>query len=177
MKNNEEDLKNKFKQALISTYKAISLDLIKSKKLNKNLKENSYNLDKFDNYNISTDLDKLRAKVDSDALRKRYSSFQIFNKYEPASNNEKKLYEISEKIRCEYIGYLKFPGIKKNLKESYYKKIQIYDKQNIDAKKDIKIEFAFELYLIENMLGIDLINNSKKALKYWSDEFERISTK
>ena len=44
MKNNEEDLKNKFKQALISTYKAISLDLIKSKKL----KENSYNLDKFD---------------------------------------------------------------------------------------------------------------------------------
>ena len=70
MKNNEEDLKNKFKQALISTYKAISLDLIKSKKLNKKLKENSYNLDQFDNYNISTDFDKLRAKVDSDALKK-----------------------------------------------------------------------------------------------------------
>ena len=87
MKNNEEDLKNKFKQALISTYKAISLDLIKPKKLNKNLKENSYNLDKFDNYNISTDLDKLRAKVDSDALRKRYSNFQIFNKYKPYNNN------------------------------------------------------------------------------------------
>ena len=99
MKNNEEDLKNKFKQALISTYKAISLDLIKSKKLNKKLKENSYNLDQFDNYNISTDFDKLRAKVDSDALRKRYSSYQIFNKYEPENNNEKKLYEISEMIK------------------------------------------------------------------------------
>ena len=177
MKNNEEDLKNKFKQALISTYKAISLDLIKSKKLNKKLKENSYNLDQFDNYNISTDFDKLRAKVDSDALRKRYSSYQIFNKYEPENNNEKKLYEISEKIRCEYIGYLKFSGIKKNLKESYFKKIQIYDKQKIDSKKDIKIELAFELYLIENILGIDLINNSKKALKYWSEEFERVFSK
>ena len=53
--------------------------------------------DSFDNYNINTDFDKLRAKVDSDALRKRYSNFQIFNKYEPANNNEKKLYEISEK--------------------------------------------------------------------------------
>ena len=40
-------------------------------------------------------------------------------------------------------------------------------------KKDIKIELAFELYLIENILGIDLINNSKKALKYWSEEFEK----
>ena len=39
MKKNEEDLKNKFKQALISTYKAISFDLIKPGKLDKNRKE------------------------------------------------------------------------------------------------------------------------------------------
>ena len=37
MKNNEEDLKNKFKQALISTYKAISLDLNKCDDIEKNI--------------------------------------------------------------------------------------------------------------------------------------------
>ncbi len=177
MKNNEEDLKNKFKQALIGTYKAVSLDLVKPVKLNESQKENSYNLDNFDNYNIVTDFDKLRAKVDSDALRKRYSNSEIFNKYNPSSNNEKKLYEISEKIRCEYIGYLKFAGIKKNLKKSYEKKIQIYDKQSINSKNDVKIETAFELYLIKNTLGVDLINNSKKVLNYWSKDFERVFSK
>ena len=74
MKKNEEDLKNKFKQALISTYKAISFDLIKPGKSNKNQEEKSYNLDNFDNFSIGTNFDKLRAKVDSDALRKRYSN-------------------------------------------------------------------------------------------------------
>ena len=167
MKKNEEDLKNKFKQALISTYKAISFDLIKSGKSNKNQDEKTYNLDNFDNYSIGPDFDKLRAKVDSDALRKRYSNFQIFNKYKPYNNNEKKLYEISEKIRCEYLGYLKFAGIKKNLKESYEKKIKIYDKLKIDSKNDVKIETAFELYLIDNILNINSINNSKKILNYW----------
>ena len=177
MKNNEEDLKNKFKQALISTYKAISFDLINSVKPNKNQEEKSYNLDNFDNYNIGPNFDKLRAKVDSDALRNRYSSFQIFNKYNPYKNNEKKLYEISEKIRCEYIGYLKFAGIKKNLKKSYENKIKIYDKQKIDSKNDVKIETAFELYLIKNILDINLINNSKKMLNYWDEEFEKAFSK
>ena len=177
MKKNEEDLKNKFKQALISTYKAISFDLIKPGKSNKNQEEKSYNLDNFDNYSIGPNFDKLRAKVDSDALRKRYSNFQIFNKYKPYNNNEKKLYEISEKIRCEYLGYLKFAGIKKNLKESYEKKIKIYDKLKIDSKNDVKIETAFELYLIDNVLNINLINNSKKILNYWREEFERVFSK
>ena len=177
MKKNEEYLKNKFKQALISTYKAISFDLTKSGRSNKNQEEKSYNLDNFDNYSIGPNFDKLRAKVDSDALRKLYSNFQIFNKYNPYNNNEKKLYEISEKIRCEYLGYLKFAGIKKNLKESYEKKIKIYDKLKINSKNDVKIETAFELYLIDNILDINLINNSKKMLNYWGEEFERVFSK
>ena len=162
MKNNEEDLKNKFKQALISTYKAISLDLIKSKKLNKKLKENSYNLDQFDNYNISTDFDKLRAKVDSDALRKRYSSYQIFNKYEPENNNEKKLYEISEKIRCEYIGYLKFSGIKKNLKDvKNVKRKNLVDRLILNDKRIDSIRHSInEISKFKNPLG--------KVLEKWT---------
>ena len=112
---NEEDIKNKFKQALISTYKVISVDLYKTKNLEQNTKEKNYDLSEFDKYNLTNDFDKLRAKVDSDALNKKYTNNDILKKFIPNGNVERKLFEISEKIRCELIGSIKYKGVKKNL--------------------------------------------------------------
>ena len=58
--------------------------------------------------------------ADSKSLRIRFSDDKVLKKYEPKGNISKKLYNISEKIRCEKIGAGYFKGIRKNI-EKFYK--------------------------------------------------------
>ena len=50
--------------------------------------------------------------ADSKSLNYRFSNKKILRKYEPVGNISKKLYYISEKIRCEKIGTNYFKGAK-----------------------------------------------------------------
>ena len=59
--------------------------------------------------------EEIRAIADSKSLRLRFSNKKILKKYEPDGNISKKLYSISEKIRCEKIGTSYFKGIKNNI--------------------------------------------------------------
>ena len=45
--------------------------------------------------------EEIRAIADSKSLNYRFSNKNILKKYEPDGNISKKLYKISEKIRCE----------------------------------------------------------------------------
>ena len=66
--------------------------------------------------------DEIRAMADSKSLNFRFSNEKILGKYEPDGNISKKLYSISEKIRCEKIGSSYFKGVKNNIEKFYQKK-------------------------------------------------------
>ena len=58
---------------------------------------------------------KFRADADSASLKLRYNDKITFEKYKPEGSKSQDLYEIAEKIRCDYIGGKKYLGIKKNI--------------------------------------------------------------
>ena len=112
-KRKDDNLKEKVKQALIATEKAISEDFEIQKNLNQNSKKlNFFNLE---NLNSESDFIKARAESDSAALKKKFSNNEIFNKNLPSISSCKALYSIAEKIRYETLGSKMLKGIQKNL--------------------------------------------------------------
>ena len=102
MSKKEEFFKDRFKQALDSTYKVISEEF-----LDLNKKKNQIDIEdyKISNLHSREDYIKFRALTDSNALKKKFSNKDVFNKNFPKNQSYKIFYEISEKIRCELIGY------------------------------------------------------------------------
>ncbi len=170
MSKKEEFFKERFKQALDSTYKVISEEfdsLSKEKNNNKDI----------DDYKISNlysreDYIKFRAFTDSNALKKKFSNEIIFKKNFPKNLSYKIFYEISEKIRCELLGSEMLNGIKKNINENYNNQILNKKDTNFDKREDVNISEAFELYLLKNFLNIKLNNVSKKILGFWEEKFD-----
>ena len=68
--NKQDNIKEKFKQALISTVKVISDDYKLEKNINKNSSSKNYNFFEFDNLDTKQDYIKLRADTDSEALKR-----------------------------------------------------------------------------------------------------------
>ena len=172
MSSKENNLKEQFKQALISTAKVISDDYsLDNKKFDKN--PNSKKIDSFDITNLSNkhDFIRLRAETDSDALKKKFSDKEIFKKNLPANPSCKSLYNIAEKIRYEVLGGKMLSGIKKNLNDNYNHKIQTTRKDQLKDKEDTVITEAFELYMLKKFFNIQLNETSSKILSFWEKEF------
>ena len=116
----DENLKEKFKQALISTVRAISEDIKYTQKSNeKNSSSKNYNFFELDNLNNKYDFLKFRAETDSEALKRKFSNKSIYLKNLPSKPTYKNLYNISEKIRYEKLGTQMLKGINKNIFENY----------------------------------------------------------
>ena len=166
----EENLKEKFRQALTSTIKVISDDYKPSfDKKSKNLKD--YNFFELDNLNSRSDFIKFRAEADSEALKKKFSNKEIYQKYLPNNASCKSLYDIAEKIRYEILGSKMLKGISKNINENYIQKINLKRKDQLKSKDDVNINEAFELYMLKNFLNIQLNNLSSKILSFWEKDF------
>ena len=75
--NKEDNLKEKFKQALLSTIKVISEDY-KLKSDKKNLSSTNINFFELDNLNNKQDFIRFRAEADSEALKKKFSNKLIY---------------------------------------------------------------------------------------------------
>ena len=172
MSNKENNFKEQFKQALISTAKVISDDYKPDvKKIEKDL--GSKKLDFFDVTNLSNkhDFIRLRAEADSGALRKKFSDEKIFNKNLPNNLSCKSLYNIAEKIRYEVLGGKMLKGIEKNLSENYKQKINSTRKDKLQNKEDVPITEAFELYMLKEFFKIELNMISTKMLSFWEKDF------
>ena len=115
------NLKEKFKQALISTAKAISGDLKLENNDETKILKNTNFVD-IEKLNSKNDFIKARAESDSSALKEKFSSSQIYKKNLPSNNSCKSLYLIAEKIRYESLGCRMLKGIEKNLKQNYDQK-------------------------------------------------------
>ena len=167
----DDILREKIKNALISTFKVISL---------------KFNKDKLEDYDKKTldsisqnkeiivkNFDNLRAEFDSKALKQVFSNTNILKKNLPQNNNQIALYKIAERIRYESIGMDMYLGINKNINKYYDSKINLSNKLNVDTIEDAPVSKAFELYMIKNFLDIKLNSNSQKILSYWETKFNK----
>ena len=170
--NKEDNLKEKFKQALISTIKVISDEYRIETELKKNLSSKNYNFFELDNLSSKQDYIKLRAETDSEALKRKFSNKEIYKKNLPKNSSCRSLYDITEKIRYELLGTKMLKGISKNLKENYNHKIVTKRKDQLKTKEDVNISEAFELYMLKNFFDIKLIPSSEKILSFWKNDFK-----
>ncbi len=167
----ENNLKDKFKLALLSTARAISDDYnIKIDKKNKSSK----NIDFFeiDNLNGRYDFIKYRAEIDSKALKKKFSNNKVYKINLPKNSSCKSLYELSEKIRCELLGTKILKGVENNFIKNYKNKLSLKRKDQLKSKEDVNIAEAFELYMLKNFFNLKLNNVCEKVLSFWSKEFD-----
>jgi len=172
MNNKEDNFKEKFKKALISTAKVISGDY-KLDLDSKDKNSSSKNLDFFelDNLEDKHDFIKLRAETDSKALKQKFSNKEIYQKNLPNNASCRTLYDISEKIRFELLGAKILKGISKNLKENYSQKLNLKRKDQLKTKEDVNVAEAFELYMLKKFFDIKLNPLSNKILSFWEKEF------
>ena len=169
--NKEDNFKEKFKQALISTAKVISDDY-RPNTNKQNASSNNFNFFELDNLNSRHDFIRLRAETDSEALKKKFCNKKIYQKNLPNKSSYKSLYDISEKIRYELLGSKMLKGISKNFNENYNQKISLKRKDQLKTKDDSNVVEAFELYMLKNFLKIKLNDTSTKILNFWEKEFD-----
>ena len=173
MEKKREILEEQIKQALTSTYKVIS-----DKIINNNPKDKAFDFKSLDFPNVKdlkdkADYIKLRANIDSKALKLRFSNNDIYLKNHPKNPALKKIYQLSEIMRCEMLGSKMLKGIKKNLENNYYQKINIKKYEEVKNKEETSIQDAFELYILEKFFKFDLNENSLKFLDYWRKDFDK----
>ena len=168
--NKEDNFKEKFKQALISTVKVISDDY-RPNIDKKNASSKNLNFFELDNLSSRHDFIRLRAETDSEALKKKFSNKEIYQKNLPSNSSYRSLYDISEKIRYELLGSKMLKGISKNFNENYNNKLSLKRKDQLKTKDDVNVVEAFELYMLKNFLNIKLNTISSKILSFWEKEF------
>ena len=128
--NKEDSIKEKFKQALQSTYKVISDDykVVKNKKND----EKVYDIGEIDNINDKNQFKKLRAETDSEALKRRFSNRKLLDKNNPQNPSCRTLYQLAEKVRYELLGSEMLKGISKNFKDNYKNSCLLYTSDAAD---------------------------------------------
>ena len=176
MENKKEKVED-FKTAISSTIRSIA----DSQKIEVNFgnqssksEVNSIRLPELEQRKKSINFEEIRAIADSKSLRFRFSNQKTLKKYEPAGNISKKLYNVSEKIRCEKIGTSYFKGIKNNIEKFYQKKIAGLD---LKSSEDKIIE-SFENYLRTKILDFKNDSQTEKKLKsYKKDLNEKFKNK
>ena len=176
MENKKEKLED-FKTAISSTVRSIS----NSEKIEVSFgnqtpksEKNSIKLPELSQINNKLNFDQIRAMADSKSLNFRFSDDKTFKEYEPVGNISKRLYKISEKIRCEKIGTSYFKGVKNNIEKFYQERLSGLD---LKSSEDKIIE-SFENYLRTKFL--DFKNDSqidKKLKSYKKDLNEKFKDK
>ncbi len=171
--NKENNLKEKLKQALASTERVISDDFINKENKDQNKSSKEFNFFNLENINSKSDFIKARAISDSSALKKKFSSNEIYKQNLPSNSSCKSLYAIAEKIRYESLGSKMLKGIERNLKENYNQIIELKRKDQLKTKEDVPIVEAFELYMLKKFHNIKLNSLTNRMLNFWEDDFNQ----
>ena len=64
-------------------------------------------------------------------------------------------------------------GISKNLMTKYNNKISTAKSENIKKKEESNVSEAFEYYMLNKIMNVNLTENAEKILSYWKDDFEK----
>ncbi len=169
--NKEDSIKEKFRQALQSTYKVLSNDF---KNIKNKLNEGKiYNIGDIDSINDKNQFRRLRAETDSEALKIRFSNKKTLEKNNPQNPSCRTLYNFAEKIRYELLGSEMLKGVSKNFKDNYKYRLQSIKQEKVTNKEDTNIIDAFEIYMINKFFEIELSKENKEILKFWEKDFKR----
>ena len=176
MDNKKEKIED-FKAAISSTVRSLS----NSEKIEVSFgsqtpksEKNSITLPELNQINNKLNFSQIRAIADSKSLNFRFSDNKTYKQYEPEGNISKRLYKISEKIRCEKIGTSYFKGVKNNIEKFYQERISGLD---LKSSEDKIIE-SFENYLRTKFLDFKNDNQIDKKLKsYKKDLNEKFKDK
>ncbi len=171
MSNKKESLEN-FKTAISSTVRSLSnsqkIEVIFGNQSTKS-NENSIKLPDLNGVSNKLNYEEIRAIADSKSLKLRFSDKKTLKKFEPEGNISKKLYQISEKIRCEKIGISYFQGVKNNIENYYQKRLS-----GLELKKnEDKILESFENYLRVKFLNFDEDDQVNKKLKSYKKDLNK----
>ncbi len=169
--NKDDSIKEKFKQALQSTYRVISDDYKVDK--NKNKDEKIYSVGEINNIADKNQFNKLRAETDSEALKKRFSDKKLLAKNTPKNPSCRTLYKLSEKVRYELLGSEMLKGISKNFKKNYKYRLQSLEQKKITKKEDTNIIDAFEIYMTKKFFNLELSDGNKEILQFWENDFNK----
>ena len=145
-----------FKKSIESTIKAISkksniniLFGLENKNSDQDVVLPEVNSDIFFKSKLS-----IRGKSDSASLVNRYHNKKIHQKMSPKNLETKIIFDEVEFLRCELLGSLKYPGIKKNLLD--------FDLEYMKEKKNENLKLnkseTFKMFLKNNILGLNFSN-------------------
>ena len=158
-----------FKTAISSTVRSLSnkqkIEIYFGSQPSKS-ENNSIRLPAPDGVNNKLNFEEIRAIADSKSLRFRFSNKEILRKYQPEGDISKKLYDISEKIRCEKIGTNYFKGVKNNIEKFYQKRLSGLD---LKSSED-KIVESFENFLRVKFLDFKNEGQIEKKLKSYKKD-------
>ena len=122
--------------------------------------------------NNKLNYEEIRAIADSKSLMVRFSDEKFLKIMSLKEIYLKRLYKISEKIRCEKIGSSYFKGVKNNIEKFYKKRISELDLKNSEDK----IVESFENFLRIKFLDFKNDKETEKKLKSFkkdlSDQFK-----
>ncbi len=171
----KEKLEN-FKVAISSTVKSLSnspkIEVSFGNQISKT-DQKLVKLPDLNSLNNKLNYEEIRAIADSKSLMVRFSDEKIFKNYEPEGNISKRLYKISEKIRCEKIGSSYFKGVKNNIEEFYKKRIS-----DLDLKRsEDKIVESFENFLRIKFLDLKNDKETEKKLKSFKKDLNNQFTR
>ena len=168
----DQNIKEKFKQALISTIKVISDDYNKDIKIKKEKISNNFDFIEIEKLENLQNYIKLRAEADSEALKLKFSDKETYNQNAPKNSSCKRLYDISERLRYEILGSKMLKGVSKNLKDNYDYLLSTKRKDQLKTKEDAPISEAFEIYMLKNFFDIKINSISENILKFWEKDFD-----
>ena len=171
--NKANNLKERLKQALNSTARAISDEIEIKDNLEQSNISKKIDFLNLENLNSKADYIKARAESDSLALKKKFSNYKIYKKNLPSNSSCKSLYSIAEKIRYESLGANMLKGVEKNLKENYTKIIEVRRKDQLKSKDDVTINEAFEIYMLKKFHNIKLNDLNEKMLSFWQKDLDK----
>ena len=167
--NNKKEKLEDFKTAISSTVRSISnserIEVSFGSQTPKSEK-NSIKLPELSQINNKLNFNQIRAIADSKSLNFRFSNNKIFKQHEPEGNISKRLYKISEKIRCEKIGTSYFKGIKNNIEKFYQERLSGLD---LKSSED-KIVESFENYLRTKFLNFKNDSQIDKKFKSYKKD-------
>ena len=168
MDNKKEKLED-FKLAISSTVRSLSnsqkIEISFGNQISRS-DNATMRLPELNQINNKLNYEEIRAIADSKSLNLRFSNEKTLKKYEPEGNISKKLYKISEKIRCEKIGASYFKGVKNNIEKFYQKRIYGLD---LKSSEDKIIE-SFENYLRVKFLDFRNEKVIDKKLKSYNKD-------
>ena len=147
---------NTFKKSIESTIKAISkksnINILFGSE-NKNL-DQDVNLPEINKKKLFKSKLTIRGRSDSASLVNRYHNKILHQKMSPKSLDSKAIFDEIEQLRCELLGSLKYPGIKKNLLDFDIEYINEKINENVKLSKSE----TFKFFLKNNILGLNLYN-------------------